>query len=180
MQARIRAFGFGQKKIKGAKVLVLIDWENLLAALRLLSSPPERFSMAAGFDRLIEEITDKVGEIAVVFIFTPSHLVASVEQISRELGFFTVVCPKTKDKKTGEYVDTVDATLIELGEIQMGLINGLTHLCIGSGDRDFTPLMRRARRKGLRTIVVAGSEKSLASKMIDLADNLFIFSPSID
>ena len=174
MSFKIKSFGF-KVKGEGRKVLAVFDWENLFANLSL--PPAEKFSMAAGFDRLIREISDKVGEIVNVFIFTPPHLISSMGQDFYEQGFFIIACPKVKNK-AGEITDTTDATLIRFGERQMDQIDGLTHLCLGSGDRDFTPLIRRARQKGLRVVVTAGSERSLASEMIKLADQIFVFSPS--
>lgn len=167
---------FGKRPTKN-RVLGLIDFENIWQNIIKDMPPPERFSLRAGFDRLTRKVAQEVGEIANVFIFVPPHLASNWGGDFHEQGFFTISCPKIKGK-VGEDIDTTDQTLIDFGKYMIDNIQGLTHLCIGSGDKDFSPLARFARRKGLRVIVIAASERSLASDLIRLADKIFIFSPT--
>jgi len=156
---------FGKRK-KRNKILVLIDWENLLINTEVPSL--ERFSRAMGFDQLIRQLTN-IGDIANVFIFIPPHIASPYTEIFQRLGFFIILCPKIKTKEEGKK-DTVDEILIELGKKMMDQIPSLTHLCLGSGDKDFVPLIREAIQRRLKIIVAVGSLKSLATDLINLAD----------
>ena len=114
--------------------------------------------------------------MADVFVFLPPHQsMIYGEDISRA-GFYIIDCPKVKGKK-GEPQDTTDETLIRFGQWAIEKLN-VTHLCIGSGDKDFSPLVRRAIRKGLRIIVAAATMHSLSDELSGLADKIFIFSPA--
>lgn len=163
------------KKKEKARVLVLIDWENLLISAEEVG--PETFSVVAGFDKIIEKIGQEVGSIVEVFVFTPPHLAYLWGKRLYELGFTTIVCPKIESKE-GIEIDTTDQIIIDFGKKMINEIKDLTHLCIGSGDKDFRPLWREAMRKGLKRIVIAGSKLSLASEVIKLANKIYIFSPS--
>lgn len=149
------------------RVLVLIDWENLQKNTEF--GPPERFSQLAGFDRVIKRIARKVGEITNVYVFAPPQLASVWGEAFHQLGFFTILCPKIRTKK-GEEIDTTDEIIIEFGKQMINQAHGLTHICLGSGDRDFTPLIRAAIRKGLEIVIIAGTLGSLSSKLIPLAD----------
>ena len=169
---------FGGRRKNPNKVLLLIDWENLLISQKSGQMPSEEgYSIVAGFDRLIDQITLEIGEIVNVFIFAPPHILSSFGETFVKLGFFQIVCPKITGK-TGEEEDTTDSTLIDFGKTAIEQIKDLTHLCIGSGDKDFSLLVRQAKRKGLKILVVASSNRSLAKELIQLANQVFIFSPT--
>lgn len=167
---------------KKPKIVMLIDFENLLITSREIS--PEQYSIEAGFERMIEEITEEIGEIIGIFAFLPPNRAMVWGEDLYQLGFKIIVCPRVKDKK-GVEQDTADSQLMEFGEWSINNVEDLTHLCIGSGDKDFSPLVRKAKLKGLKTIVVAANLESLSSKLIKLADKnpstgrkmVYLFSP---
>ena len=180
----------GRKKTKENKIVMLVDFENLLTNFEI--SSPTSYSVEAGFDKVTKEISREVGEITDVFIFVPPHLSSLWGETFHKQGFFTIYCPKIKTKDEGEK-DTVDSILTEYGKREITKNPDLTHLCIGSGDKDFAssgeknfvPLVRAAIRRGLKIIVVAGSLKSLSPELISLADSkpdgskmVYLFSPT--
>lgn len=162
------------------KILVLIDWSNLVINL-----PPNKPILTAAWDRIQQQISRELeGEIIGVFIFVPPHLTSTEAETFYKEGFIIVYCPKIKTKDRVEK-DTTDETMIELGRKLISQIPDLTHLCLGSGDKDFGPLAREAIRKGLKILVVAGDLRSLSSELIQLADGkpgggkmVFILSPT--
>lgn len=164
------------------KILVLIDWDNLLANMNI--PQPEGFSLEEGFDRLMRQLSE-VGRVINVFVFGPPQTINLYLEIFRQNGFFPVVCPKLKKKKDEQEVDTTDATLIEFGRKMIEQIPDLTHLCLASGDSDFAPFVREAIRNGLKVIIVPGSLTSLSGDLIRLASRhpetskrmVFLFSP---
>lgn len=167
------------------KILLLIDFENLQKNLAITPTA-EKFSVAAGFDRLFKQISREVGEIDNVFVFVPPHSASLWGETFHKLGFFTILCPKIKSKSREE-IDTTDETLTAFGKKMILQPPELTHLCLGSGDKDFSPLLREAIRKGLKIIVVAGNFNSLSSELIKLADKkpdgtkmVYLFSPTED
>ena len=169
-------------KKKKPKILLLVDFENLFINVRD-EIPPEKFSIEGGFNRVIRAITEEVGEIVGVFAFLPSDRALVWDKDLYELQFNIVLCPRIKNKE-GVEKDTTDSRLLELGE---WLINHLelSHVFIGSGDKDFSPLMKKAAQKGLKKGVVAANLKSLSSKLIQLTDTnpstgkkmVYLFSP---
>ncbi len=171
-----------KRKNDQSKIVVLIDFENLLQNTEI--PPPKSFSMMAGFDKLIKEISQDVGEIINVFVFIPPNLAITYGAELYKQGFFMILCPKIQSKK-GSEEDTVDSTLIEFGKKIIGQSPDLTHLCIGSGDKDFNPLIREAIRWRLKIIIIAGNLRSLSFDLIKLADKktggkgkmVYLFTP---
>lgn len=154
-----------KSKSKRNQVLVLIDFENLMLNLDV---PPEKFSLAEGFDRLIREL-GQVGDIMEVSVFaSPQTALVHLETLHRH-GFFTIPCPRIKDKAGGTR-DTVDATLMDYGRKRIAQMQGGDYLCLGSGDKDFIPFLREAMGHGLKIIIIAGNMNSLASGLIGFAD----------
>ena len=158
----------GKKKGKENKVLVLIDFENLIISAKN-NIEPVQFSLESGFRKIIEIITKEIGEIVAIFAFLPSDRAIVWGTDLYELGFNIILCPRAKDKK-GEEQDTTDSQLIKLGEWLIDHIIDLTHLCIGSGDKDFSPLMKKAALKGLKNVIVAADVRSLSSQLIKLTN----------
>lgn len=161
-------FAVGNKRTVRAKarVLVLLDWENLQQNVGFV---PGGLSLKDRLDACIRQIAKQVGSIVDVFVFMPPHASHIWGEQLYKAGFFILVCPKIKNK-AGDEVDTTDETLIRFGERMLDELEGLTHLCLGSGDIDFSPLLIRARRKGLKNVLIAGDPRSLSAKMGPLLD----------
>jgi hypothetical protein len=174
---------FWEKKEKKKKILVLLDYENIQRNIKVAATP-ENFSVITGFDNLLRQISSEVGEISNVFAFVPPHTASLQGEIFYKLGFFTIFCPRARNK-AGREIDTTDEILTKFGEKIISQLPEYTHLCIGSGDKDFAPLAREAIRKGLKIIVIAGGLTSISSELIKLADinpntgkkMIYIFSP---
>ena len=145
---------------------MLIDFENLLRYIELPRA--ERFSLMDGFDRLIRQIGQEVGEIVNVLVFVPSHLATAWAEDFHRLGFFTILCPRVINKDREEE-DTTDTILMEFGRRTIRHHN-ITHLCLCSGDKDFSPFLREVIRQGLKIVIVAGNLTSLSNELIRLAD----------
>lgn len=153
------------------KVLVLLDWENLLYSLTPLLGDLSVFEILL---RAIKKISREVGEIINIFVFTSPHLASVWGERFYEERFFVVSCPKITTKK-GETKDTTDEILAEFVRQMIENLN-FSHLCIGTGDRDLSKLYHEAMRKGLKTITIASSEGSLSSKLIPLSDQIILLA----
>jgi len=151
------------KRKKENEILVLIDWLNIS-----LSLYPAGQLELTDFDRLIKKISREVGEIANVFVFAPNLTSREGETFYKQ-GFYVINCPKVKTKE-GEDKDTTDEILINFLKDVVPDISGLTHICLGSGDKDFCQALRNVIRKDLRLMIVAGNLTSLSSDLIELAD----------
>jgi DNA-binding Lrp family transcriptional regulator len=167
--ASLQILSPSKEKVEG-KVLILIDWENLLKSLAPL--PSQVFSVSLDIPRFIEKITQELGEIIIVIVFAPPHLISVYGETFQKNGFYPVYCPKIITKKGEE--DTVDRTLIKMGESLIRNMK-LTHLCIGAGDRDYSELVRKAKWKGLKVVVAPASEKSLSLELAGMVDKIIIF-----
>lgn len=157
------------------KILVLVDFPNLLLNMAEIPSFREMATRDA-LQNLISKIARETkGEVVGTFVFVPPEMANVFGEIFYATGFFIVFCPKIRDKER-ILKDTTDEHLITLGETLLEHVSDLTHLCLGSGDQDFMPLVRKALNKGLQIIIVAGSEKSLSRELKRLADKIHILS----
>ncbi len=161
-------FGASHKRTTRTKtkVLVLLDWENLQQNVGFSQGG---LSLKDRLDACMRQIVKQVGSIVDVFVFMPPHASHVWGEQLYKAGFFIIVCPKIKNK-AGEDADTTDEILMRFGERMFDNVEGLTHLCLGSGDIDFSPLLIRARRKGLKNVLIAGDPRSLSAKMSPLLD----------
>ncbi|MDO8436248.1 MAG: NYN domain-containing protein [bacterium] len=155
-----------KRKKRVNKIIWVIDIENLIFNAKI-GMPPERYSFEEGFNKIIELLTEEIGEIIGIFAFVPTDRALLWGREIDKLGFNIILCPKVKSKQ-GEDKDTTDDKLIELTEWFIDNVRGITHLCLGSGDKDFSPLLRKAALKGLKRVVVAGDIRSLSSDLIRL------------
>ena len=154
-----------KRKKRVNKILVFIDFENFLKGLK---GAVERPSLIKNFDELMRYLGE-TGRVVNVFVFAPPHSILIYLETFYKLGFTTITCPKIRDKKKGQEIDTVDSTMIDFSRIMMEQIPDLTHLCVVSGDSDFRPLLRQAMRYGLKTIV-ATTISALAVEVINMLD----------
>lgn len=170
-------------KKKNAKILVLLDWSNIF-----LNIPPsEKLSITAGLDRVQKKIAQEVGEIALIFIFSPLHLTSMETETFYQEGFYIIECPKFRTKERSDK-DTTDEILIKFANDITPLMPGITHLCLGSGDRDFCEMLRKAFRKRLKIMIITGDLTSLSPDLIELADinpstgrrMVYVLSQSLD
>jgi hypothetical protein len=166
---------------KKVKILCVIDWDNIYINV----PPPEKFSITAGLDRIMKKIAKEVGEIINVFVFTPPHLALVNAQVFHDEGFYIILCPKIKDKKRGEQ-DTADEIISAFLQDMINQMPDLTHICLGSGDKDFCRIIRKyVMRRGLKMIIIVGDLISLSGDLMKLADvnpntgkrMVYVFSP---
>lgn len=162
---------FKQKRQRG---IFLIDHDNLVTNLKLAS--PDEASIVDKLDSVVKKIVEANREIVDTFVFLPPQQAYIWGETYYELGFYAIVCPRIQNKE-GEEQDTVDDTLIRFGKMAIDNIENLSFICLGSGDKDFSPLVRQARKKGLKIIVVAASISSLSSHLINLADETHLLEP---
>lgn len=172
-----------KKSKKRPKILVLLDIKNILD--NSLPASEERVSPKAGFDRLMKEL-GKIGQVDDVYIFAPLHIASQYQKLFYELGFYTIACPRITNK-LGQEVDATDSVMIDFGKKMISQNPNLDYLCVGSGDKDFLPLIRKARQSGLKIITIVGCNiRSLAEEIIPLVDNhpgskkkmVLLFSPT--
>lgn len=184
----MKHFGRKEKKSERPKEserprgVVFVDTDNLMSGIVLeRGGSPDRISEASiigGFDNLIKRIAREFGEIVEVFALLPPQRAYVWGVTMYRLGFYSVVCPRVRPKGGGEEQDTVDETLIKLAESLIDNIKNLSFICLVSGDKDFSPMIRKVIRRGLKIIVVAASKESLSGELIDLADSTYLFEPT--
>lgn len=147
------------------KILVLLDLENILLNT---NAGPFEFSLVDGFTKIIRKLGE-FGRVVEVFVFGPPSTISINLDSLYQMEFRAIACPRVVVEKTGPKTDTVDSVMIDLGKKMITEMGELTHLCIGSGDRDFLPLVRETERSGLKVIIVAGNEGSLSEELARFA-----------
>ena len=153
------------------RILVILDFENILLNINVLEVDPRSFSLTNHFDNLMRKLGE-IGQVAKVFVYGPPEVLDRHSRLTSDLGFTTVQCPKQIIKKAGlktGKVDTVDHRIIEDGNFLLKEMPGITHFCLGSGDGDFVGLLREARWNQKKVIIVVGSEKSLSPDLAEFA-----------
>lgn len=167
------------------EILVLLDLENLL--LNIEPPSPFEFSLTEGFEKMIKKLAE-FGRVIEVFVFGPPPTINIHLDMLHKMGFRSVTCPRVVMGKDGPKMDTVDAAMIDFGKRMIAEMGGLTHLCIGSGDQDFLPLVKEAKRCGIGIVIFAGSEDSLSEELANTACKnplteeraVYFFSPKED
>ena len=162
---------FFRKKERENKVLVLLDFENLLINF----DGPSR-TIVEALNTTLKKIAQEVG-IVKVFVFVPHQNAQLFGEAFYRAGFVPILCPKIKAKDGQTDIDTTDQMLTELGKEFIDDMPGFTHLCLGSGDIDFASgdigfpsLLKKANHHGLDIALIAGDLSSLSSGLIKRAD----------
>ncbi|MFH1656713.1 MAG: hypothetical protein ABH956_03000 [Candidatus Nealsonbacteria bacterium] len=159
-----------KRKEKRNRILVLIDWENLRLSIKSTSIDPQDLSLTSGFDKLISWL-EETGDIFGFFIFAPLHILRTIGTISYLHKFTMIACPKIPKTEIEKKIkDTTDETLIRFGKMMIQEISGLTHLCIGSGDAHFLPLLEIAKGEKLEIMLTCGTFESLSHNLPILID----------
>ncbi len=155
-------------QIGGNLILPLFDGDNLLSNTKDLSDIKSMRFPLEEFDKLMQRLGE-IGQVLPAFVFAPPRTLERYGDQFRKLGLVPIHCPLTVlDKENGPSStkrDTVDPTLIDFGKTMLPIFmrSGLTHLCLGSADAHFLPLVREAIRFGIKIIIVAGSNESLSA-----------------
>jgi len=159
---------------KKPRTILLIDWENLFHNLVQTQEEVSVRSVSQNFSNLIRYISRQIGEVIAVIVFSPPYLLSQWGEVFwKEHQFLPVSCPKVTDKKRKEK-DTVDDILMDFGRKCLAEVS-FSHLCVATGDKDFSPLYEEAIRKGLQTITIAASKNSLSSDLIKRSDKIILF-----
>lgn len=169
-------------------ILFLWDWENTAKGMRENEYAKGNYDLSAGFDRLNQWLTE-IGKVIRVLLFSPMHKIFGFDATFQRQEFSIVLCPKIPrviSPGVVEYIDTTDANLIRHGEFCIDHMPDIGYLCLGSGDTHFAPLLRAAKNRGIKIMVVYGSEMSLSSEIWNLADKdpktgkkmVHLFSPT--
>lgn len=159
-----------KKSVRKNKVLVLLDFDNLYLNL------PEK-TITETLDRALKQITEEVGPISKVFVFVPYYSAIPFGEDFYRAGFITILCPRIKTKDGQTEINTTDGILTEIGKELINDMPDITHLCLGSGDVDFSSgdigflsLLKKATRYGLDIAIIASDLASLNPKLIEMID----------
>ena len=152
----------GKRKGKN-KVLVLLDFENLFIDY------PSR-SIIEELKKTLKQIAKEVGEIFAVFVFVPYNTASLFAEDFYRAEFIPILCFRVKDKDEQAEKDTVDKTMSDFGRKIITAMPSLTHLCVGSGDFHFLPLIINASCTGLDVGLIVSGLKPLSFDLIKEID----------
>lgn len=176
-----KKFGRRRRRLRRPNVLFLIDWSNLKINGELPRfGATAQFSIIVALEKAMIKISQEIGPIRNAIAFVPEDepgLVGppSADTISKKLQRLNItcrVCARITDK-AGKPLDTTDAQIIQHGLKELEREPDPENFCLvlGSGDKDFSPLLTEAKIKyGVRKIaVVAGNLESLAQTILNSA-----------
>ena len=183
--------------VNGEKVVLLLDWENILCSLRDTFGI-DNMNIEHRLRQMCSWIEKEVGELLEGhgFVFAPEHFDIIFRDICVKLGFQLLVCPKRTlsepkwDAKSGLLVskeDTVDETLIWFGELMMNH-SDVGCICLVSSDSDFIPFLEKVSSRGIRRALVIPSMVSLSDDQRltscadrnDLSNRMILFLDAIN
>lgn len=135
------------------RLIVLIDWENIINGIREVIHVPEQFSLEAGFEKLVQWLKG-IDSDYKVFVFAPQHIYyGEAFQLFHKFGFISIICPKIGIERK----DTTDAILIEFGNWLLG-IGSPTYFCLGSVDRHFKEgFIDRMKTNDTKIAIICGN-----------------------
>ncbi|MFA5877849.1 MAG: NYN domain-containing protein [Candidatus Staskawiczbacteria bacterium] len=166
------AMRFFPQKPHENRILVLIDWENSTID-NFAVIGPSAFSLKS----LYAEITEKLGEIGRITMSVTFITTRDIMRLSEDfykLGIHPVVSPMVvMQKRDPVWHGIVDEALITFGRELVNETTSFTHVCVVSGDADFTKFCRWLQRQGKKVIIFAHAKKLSASlaECADLNDN---------
>lgn len=164
---------------EGPKIIVLIDLENILFSLPVMSSG-EKFSLESAFENFIAWL-EKIGKVKAVFVLGSEKSIFSRRIGFSKLKWFQILCPKIKqwalkpgygfklESEKNQEKDTSDATIIKLWELLNDIGGSWNILCLSSGDIDFTPMSKETLRRGKHIAIAAATEVSLSKELRETA-----------
>lgn len=151
-------------------MLVLVDYDNIASNVKV---PREELGdWVMNFIRLLGQV--RMAEIVVDVRRLSEEMVLGLQAA----GFCVLHSPKTGVFGQGRPKDSVDPALIERLHRYLDCLDpALTTIVLGSGDRDFLPVMITCRNLGKEVIVlghggVARILRESADKVIDLRTNV--------
>lgn len=159
---------FPRKRVAKNKALVLLDLDNLYINFGSRT-------IIRALDTTLKKIAQEVGAISKAFVFIPYQNAQLFGEELYRAGFIPILCPEIRSKNETN-INTTDQMLTDLGKELIEGMPEITHLCLGSGDVDFSSgdvgfpsLLQKAEHYGLHIIVIAGNINSLSSELIKKA-----------
>ena len=155
------------------KVLLLIDWENVIYSL--IGLGPHEMDLSNRIKKLVEWVKKEIGELLGDngYVFTPAHFAAYHREICVQNNLRIIICPKRKSCTIPpqKEEDTVDETLMWFGNMML-VHPDVKTICLVSGDEDFVPFLEQAKKLGKKIVLVPPTLSSLSAskKIVRLAD----------
>lgn len=160
------------------KVVILVDWDNLLMCLYQKFSP--NVHLEDRIEKFFEWIHENIGETLCGVVFTPRQLSLEHQKMWIKHGFKIMFCPKVhllkaqKDSKSGAMrtlKDTVDNELMDFGEMMLNH-QDIGCVCLVSGDKDYVPFLEKVAAKKIKRAIAPPTLASLSTdqRMVNSAD----------
>jgi len=149
--------------LKTNRILFLSDIDNLCCNTKDPEDKELRMRFPDTELNIFMAKLGKIGQFMPCFAFAPTSTLNRYSEKIHDMGFYVIECPVIVRDKDGppltNKTDTVDPKLIDFANKMMPWLKsaGLTHLCLGSADGHFIPLIREAMDLGLGIILFAGN-----------------------
>ncbi|MEK7541028.1 MAG: NYN domain-containing protein [Patescibacteria group bacterium] len=171
------------------KIAVFIDNDNI--EINMKSEPLEKLSMDIGWERFKIWLSS-YGDIAFIFVFAPEDKIRTDGKYFYKQGFIPVSCPiiineeerrkrdsedmelLLKEGKDREFdplqlvptINTTDEIMIKTAQELIPIISRITHVCIASGDEDFLPIAKMAKKNGKKIMIMISDYKSPSKELL--------------
>ena len=140
------------------KFIILIDDENLERGLEKNHEEKLR-----DFSWLIDPILEQ-GDIVLKMAFYPDVAYPPIRKLSKDYGFYCVICPIDQSAK---HVDNVDHKMEAFGKEMIFNNFDFTDLVIVGGDWDFKELAWAAKSRG-KGVKFIGAKGTISGKLKEL------------
>lgn len=151
------------------RIIVLLDWKNIMEGV--IAEGGEKGPRSFFLRKAIKEMLDwleGIGKVVLVFVFAPPPYININLALFDSFEFVPISClskitsEKGREDTTDEYIKRYGRKLIENFDFEV--------FCLGSGDKDFLPIVEMAKKKSMKIAYVIGNENSLAQVLKEKAD----------
>lgn len=151
------------------RALIFIDLPNLLINM-FVGTDYLGFDTELRFKKMLD-LVKRMADIEWVLVFESTkpprrHL---YQRFFHNLGFTVITCLHVENAEKEEG-DTTDSKLIETAEKMIANYQGITHFCLVSGDHHFAEIIKLAKERGIKVILIPPVMDALSDQLIPLAD----------
>ncbi len=156
--------------MKNHKVIAIIDWENIRQSMMEESYSPEGYSILSGLEKMKNWLLT-IGQQIWIIVYVCSDQLFYFIKTFEQLEFTSIICQPEEEE--GQKKDTTDRHIISDFSKLLDMVSdkGIYCLCLGSGDADFMPILKKAKEKGIKIAIAAGSKRSISQDLKKMADN---------
>lgn len=178
------------------EIIVFLDSDNIeINAMSGSLEKIENVLMHLGYERFKKWLSS-FGEVICTFAFAPEDKMRFDSKFFYQQGFIPISCPVLLDRKhiarqekkdfdlflkegketecnslySSPTINTTDKLMIRIALKLLSKMPSITHVCVASGDGDFMPIVKAAKKLGKKVMIMAANYRSASKFLLAQAD----------